>query len=242
MTKTSRVLAMTTVLLIAARSEARAQSSQAPASLAFVNVSIGAQPSTRSLDKSQTLPVFGETATISSTQPIHNGAFFDINGGYRVWRGLAVAVGFSSFSKDSDAAVVAAIPNPLIFDQPLTVTTTQSGLPHSERAVYVQAVWFIPTIDKVDVAVSIGPSFIHVRQGVVAGSIPAGTQTLSLAVGLEEATAKGVNVGIDGTYLFRKNLGAGLFLRYNGGSVDLPSETGLKVGGFQVGLGARVRF
>ena len=105
----------------------------------------------------------------------------------------------------------------------------------------MQAVWFRPST-KVDVAVSIGPSFIRVTQGVVAGSIPPGTQSLSLAIASEEATAKGVNVGVDGAYLFTKNLGAGLFIRYNGGSVDLPSAPDLKVGGFQIGVGARVRF
>jgi len=31
-------------------------------------------------------------------------------------------------------------------------------------------------------------------------------------------------------------------MRYNGGSVDLESAPGLKAGGFQVGLGGRLRF
>ena len=86
MTKTSRVLAITTVLLIAARSEARAQSSQAPAILAFV-IAASVRKRRPAASTRQTFPVFGETATISSSQLIHNGAFFDINGGYRVWRG-----------------------------------------------------------------------------------------------------------------------------------------------------------
>ena len=242
MTKTSRILAISTVLLIAARSEARAQTSPAPANLFFVNVNVGAQPSRRLIEKNQSLPVFGETASISTSQPIRNGAMFDITGGYRVWHGLFVGVGFSSFGRDSDAAVVATIPNPLFFDQPLTVTTTQTALAHTEKGVHLQAVWFIPTIDNIDVSVSIGPSFIHVKQEVVSAAIPSGTQTLSLTVGSEEGTAKGVTVGVDGNYLFTKNLGAGIFMRYVGGTVDLPSAPDLKVGGFQIGLGARVRF
>ena len=160
-----------------------------------------------------------------------------------MWRNLAVGIGFSSFSRPSDASVTASIPNPLIFDQPLTVTSTQSGLAHSEKGVHLQAVWFVPVTDKIDVALFVGPSFIHVTQGLVsAATIPSGTQNVNLTVGSEEGTAKGVNVGVDGNYLFTRNFGAGIFIRYAGGSVDLPSAPDLKVGGFQAGIGARVRF
>jgi hypothetical protein len=84
MTKTCRILVVLAVALGVARSEAQAQSSTAPPSLGFVNINIGAQPSRRNIDKSQSLPVFGETATISSSQSIHGGAIFDVSGGYRV--------------------------------------------------------------------------------------------------------------------------------------------------------------
>jgi hypothetical protein len=36
--------------------------------------------------------------------------------------------------------------------------------------------------------------------------------------------------------------GAGLFLRYAGASVDLPSANNVKVGGVQLGGGLRLRF
>jgi len=42
--------------------------------------------------------------------------------------------------------------------------------------------------------------------------------------------------------LFTPRIGAGVFIRYAGGSVDLPSAPDVKVGGFQIGVGARVRF
>jgi len=73
-------------------------------------------------------------------------------------------------------------------------------------------------------------------------TVPSRTQNINIATGSEEGTAKGVNVGVDGTYLFTPRVGAGIFLRYAGGSVDLPSAPGLKVGGFQAGIGARIRF
>jgi hypothetical protein len=40
----------------------------------------------------------------------------------------------------------------------------------------------------------------------------------------------------------RKSYGGGIFVRYNGGSVDLPSAANVKAGGFQMGIGARLRF
>jgi hypothetical protein len=245
MTKTSRILSVAAILAagIGLGSEARAQAPTAPATLGFVNINIGAQVATRDIAKSESLAVFGETATIKSSQSIHSGALFDISGGYRVWRNLSVAVGFSSFSKNSDAAVVATIPNPLVFDQPLTVTSTQAGLAHTEKGVHLQAVWFFPITDKIDVSISAGPSFISVHQELVSAvTIPSGTQNVNIAVGSEDKTAKGANVGVDGNYFFTRNFGAGVFIRYAGGSVDLPSAPNLKVGGFQIGVGARIRF
>lgn len=243
MTKTRRILIVTTVLAAAAYSEAGAQTSPAPASRGFINFNVGAQPSSRSIAKSEIRSVYGETATISSSQKIGNGSMLDFTAGYRVWHGLAVAVGFSSFSNVSDSAVVASIPHPLFFDRPATVNATQADLTHSEKGVHLQAVYFIPVTDKIDVSLAIGPSFIAVTQQLVSSvTIPAATQTVSLTVGSEEETAKGVNIGFDGNYLFTRNVGAGIFMRYAGGTVDLPSAPGLKVGGLQVGVGARIRF
>ena len=37
--------------------------------------------------------------------------------------------------------------------------------------------------------------------------------------------------------MFTKMIGAGVFIRYNGGSIDLPDATGLNAGGFQLGIG-----
>ena len=58
----------------------------------------------------------------------------------------------------------------------------------------------------------------------------------------EEGTAKGINIGADISYQFMKMVGAGFFLRYNGGSVDLTTIPDVKAGGLQVGVGARLRF
>jgi hypothetical protein len=238
MTKTSRILALI-IILAGVGSEARAQSD---AERGFFNINFGFQPSERSIANTETRTVYGETATISTSQTIGSGPIFDVGGGIRIRPRFAVGVSYSRFSSTSDGQVSATIPNPLFFNQPKTVTATQGGLVHTENGIHVQVLWFTPVTDKFDVAVSIGPSFIGVSQGVPVVAIPAGTQTIAVTTGTESGTAVGVNAGVDLTYLFAPRLGAGVFMRYAGGKLDLPSAPGLSVGGFQIGGGARIRF
>ena len=100
----------------------------------------------------------------------------------------------------------------------------------------------MPVTNKIDIALSAGPSIIHVSQQLATGTVPAGTQNLTASFNEETANAFGVNLGFDAAYMFTPRLGAGLFVQYAGGSVDLPSAKGVKAGGVQTGLGLRARF
>ena len=242
MLKTTSILVMAGVMA-AVGSEARAQTQPPPATLGFVNVNFGTQPSSRTIGRSNSFPVYGEAATLTTAMETGNGGIFDITGGYRFRPNLAGAIGFSNFSNLSDSGVIATIPNPLFFDQPQTVNTSVKDLQHNERGIHLQAVWFMPITNQIDVAFSAGPSFIRVSQDLVSSvTIPAGTQNATPVVVTEKATAVGVNLGVDGSYLFTRNFGAGVFIRYAGAKVDLPSVSDLRVGGLQAGVGARVRF
>jgi hypothetical protein len=224
-------------------SEARAQTQPAPATLGFVNINFGAQASSRSIGRTDTFPVYGENATLVTDQHLGSGAMFDITGGYRFRKNLAGAIGFSNFQNHDDSGVTVTVPNPLVFDSPRTVNTSVTDLQHAERAVHLQAVWFYPITNEIDIALSAGPSFIRVKQGVVSTvTIPPGTQDATPNVTTESKTAFGVNLGFDGTYLITRTLGAGVFVRWAGGKTDLPSIQDLHVGGFQGGVGARLRF
>ncbi|PYQ99575.1 MAG: hypothetical protein DMF96_06430, partial [Acidobacteria bacterium] len=90
--------------------------------MGFVNVNVGGQIASRSVDVNQSSPLYGETLTVTTSQSVGSGAIFDISGGYRVWRTVSAAIGFSNFSKINDASGSASIPNPLIFSQPATVS------------------------------------------------------------------------------------------------------------------------
>jgi len=231
------------MLIAAGAANASAQTQPPPANVGFLNVSFGAQPGSHDVSTSQSFPLYGETATLTTAQENGSGAMFDITAGYKLRPSFGVAVGFSNFSNTTDATASTSIPDPLIFDRPASATTTVSNLDHSERGIHLSAVWFMPVSDKIDVALSAGPSFIMVKQDLVSSiTVPAGTQTASLNVTSEKATGIGVNLGADGTYMVTRNFGVGAFLRYAGAKVDVGPVDGLSVGGFQVGGGVRMRF
>jgi hypothetical protein len=241
---TTKIL-IVAVLSAAAGSELRGQSSQvppAPPSLGFVNVNVGVQPSSRSVDVDQSFPKYGETVTVRTSQKIGSGALFDISGGYRVWRNVTAAIGFSNMSKSADAAGTASIPHPLFTNAPVTAAIAQSGLNHSEHIVNLQALWVFPVTNEFDVTLALGPSIFNVKQEIISVSVPDGTQSADQIVSSESKTAVGVNIQVDGNYMVTRRFGAGAFVRYAGRTVDLPSVPDVKIGGFQVGGGARVRF
>jgi hypothetical protein len=182
---------------------------------------------------------------VSTSQEVSGGGLFDINGGYKIWRNLAVGLGYSHVGSKSDAAITGSIPDPAVFDRPRTVTATATDLEHSENTINIIATWMLPVTDKVDVGFSFGPSFIMVSQDLVdsvAITEPGPTVT-GTTIRTEEKTAGGINLGIDVTYLLNKRFGVGGLMRYTYGSVELNGATDkLTVGGFQIGAGGRIRF
>jgi hypothetical protein len=210
----------------------------------YVNVNGLVQTVSRDVSATGSFDLYDEVATFQAPREIGGGAVLDLSGGYKVWRNLAIGLGYSRFSNTDNVTVTAQIPDPILFDSPNQQTLSAGDLEHSESAVHVSAVWFWPVTDKIDVAVSAGPSFFTVKQTSVT-SITVQPNT-SVATGVNISNVKesgtGGHVGLDVTYLLTPRIGAGVLLRYAGTSVDLPGADGLGVGGFQLGLGARLRF
>jgi hypothetical protein len=155
------------------------------------------------------------------------------------------AVGYTFMSDSTDAAVTASIPDPRIFDNPRTVTTSADNLSHAEHAINLMGVWMVPVTDKVDVGISFGPTIFIVKQELpdtLTFTEPGPTVTGLTKKDVNKTTA-GVNFGVDVTYLLTKKAGIGGMLRYTWGSVDLDgANDSLTVGGLQIGVGARYRF
>lgn len=118
--------------------------------------------------------------------------------------------------------------------------------------MYIQAVWFtplsrfssMPILKKMDLALSIRPSFITVEQDVlVSAAVPAGTQQATADIQRRKDSTVGVILGADLTYLVTPMIGVGAFVRYQGaGSVDLSPAEKQGTGGVQGGAGLRLRF
>lgn len=212
---------------------------------AFVNVNVGVQGGSRTLSGASTFDLYGEPGNLSTTQEVGGGGLFDVSGGYKVWRNLAVGIGFSRVGSDADVAIAASVPDPIFFDRLRPLTAVSPGADHSETAFNFQATWMVPVTDKVDVGLSFGPTIFNVSQEIpnaITVNEP-GPTLASTTVVKEKETVGGFNLGADVTYLITPRYGAGVLLRFTHGSADFDSaDDSISVGGFQFGAGLRVRF
>lgn len=225
---------------------------QAPLEHGYVNVNFGAQGGSHDLTQSGAFPIYDEDALLTAKTDVGGGPLFDIGGGYRVYQKLYAGVAFNWTSDKSNADVSGSVPHPFYYDQFRAVSGTATGLQHSESAIHIQGVWRQPITTKFDVALSFGPTIFMVKQDLVSGltlaeqgSPTTGVVLTSIQTEEVSETAVGFNLGADGTYMFTDRLGAGGFLRYTGGSVDLKGTAGtvkLDLGGIQIGAGLRLRF
>lgn len=211
----------------------------------YVSVNVGAQAGSHDLSESGSFGLYDETATFSLSNKVKGGAMFDIGGAYKVWRNnLLAGVTFSRVSSKSDGEVKGSIPDPVFFDRPRAVTKSFAGLKHSENAVHINAIWMMPVANKLDVGIAAGPTIFSVKQDTISSfTVAEPGPTVTSAVTSVSKTAVGFNAGVDVQYMLHKKWGVGGVARYAVGSVTLPGASKkLTVGGFQVGVGARVRF
>jgi hypothetical protein len=210
----------------------------------YANLNGLLQTASRDVSASGSFDLYEEVATFDAPREIGSGMVVDLSGGYKVWRNLAIGLGYSRFSNTDNVTVTARIPDPIVFDSPNEQTLSAGDLEHSESAVHLSAVWFYPVTDKIDVAFSAGPSFFTVKEThVTAVTVQSNTSIVSgVSVGNAKESGTGLHAGVDMTYLVTPRIGAGVLLRYAGTSVDLPGAEDTGVGGFQLGVGVRVRF
>ena len=103
-----------------------------------------------------------------------------------------------------------------------------------------------------DPTVSVGPSFVTVRQDILRAIEVAETGAPLTTVGIgnvavitREVSTLGLNTGADVTWLLTSVVGIGVTTRYVRGYADTTLVDGrpvaLEVGGLQIGVGARLR-
>ena len=210
----------------------------------FVNVNVGLQAGTHDLSVTSPFEIYGETGTVSSVTEVSSGAMLDFSAGYKVWRNLAIGAGFSTTGGSSDAAVTANVPDPLIFDQLRTVSSSVTDLDHRENVFYITGTWMVPLTTKFDVGIAFGPAFFSMKQDVPTSvTVTEPGPVIDQASGEISESGVGIHLGVDATYLVTPRIGVGGLVRYTRGSIDIEGATeNLAVGGFQLGVGARFRF
>ena len=206
---------------------------------------------------------YNEPANFRTRHAIPSAALPDIAFGVRLWRNLAVGVGATYFRVRDDVELTGTVPHPLFYERPRDLLSQLDGYHHTQTGIHPHAVWTLPLADRLDIALSAGPSLLLVTQDRVSEvvvTLPGPTHDEFQA----EPTAKsvterafGANAGIDVTYhLFRQlepdavfwTAGLGFFVRWTGATVGFASEVdraqsaSLDVGGLQYGAGLRLRF
>ena len=248
--------------LVPGATPARAQpppssSSPAPAALradrGFVSINGGYRPASASFTDTVRVTQNVEAGTIDTAYRVKAAPDFDVAGGVRIWRQLAVAVDVAYFSKASGGTVSAQIPHPFFFGRPRTVEGEAPGLSRREVAVHGQLVWMMPAGHPRGwrVAVAGGPSFFTLRQQVVqditvSEAYPFDTATLATVVSQRvEKSRVGFNVGADLSYMLSPAVGIGTTVMFSRARVPLPTaghDVIVDAGGAHVGAGLRFRF
>jgi len=188
-----------------------------------------------------------EEAEIETEYDTGSAAGFDVGGGVRVWRNLAIGAQVSRFSKSGSGSVDAQIPHPLFFRQPRTVTGDAGALSRDETAVHVRLLWMVPIRERLQLGLSGGPSWLAVKQDLVTTVVVTQTYPFDSATFASATSARqtgsdvGFNAAADLSYLVRPHLGVGMEIGVSRARVPLDTVT-VDAGGLHVGGGLRIRF
>jgi len=211
----------------------------------FISVNGGVQTGSHDLTTSQTFDLYGESASITTSQTIKSGGMFDVGGAYRVWgQNLLAGVTFTHTASTENVSITGSIPDPRFFGSMRNVSASQGGAKHSESAAHFDVTYMIPVANKLDIGVFGGPSIFWISQDTVGNvTVTEPTPTLTASMQNVSKTEGGFNLGADVQYLVYKTLAVGVVGRYTWANATIEgADKKLTVGGFQIGGGARLRF
>lgn len=253
MQRIASILGVTIVFLGITATPARGQTVPGPQRW-FVNVNVAGQASTDDLRSNFAFSLYEEDANVSVVgKP--EGALFDFSAGrWLIDKGkygpgqIGAGLTFSRRGSTTDGALNGDLPDPIEFDRLRTVSSSLPGLEYSETWYAPQAFYGMRLTDRIFAMGHLGPAFVNVNSDIV--------QAVSVSEGPEgpivdatrtraSATFTGFSIGVDVqhslTRQFGMDIGAGVFLRYQGASGKLAGSE-ISVGGGQVGAGLRLRF
>ena len=196
----------------------------------FVNVNGGGTGGANDVNQQFTFDYLLEPATIDTTRRAGGGGLFDFTAGAMVYENWAAGISFSKSGGSSDARFTATIPDTIDFDTFREVSGTIPGMEHSESWFAFLGAYTLPKLpnmpefmpefmsfmDKVELMVLAGPVRAAVSHEIISeatvsegGSGP----VVSVTREVRKKSFWGIQIGVDGRYMFTKNIGAGAFLR-----------------------------
>ncbi len=217
----------------------------------FIVVNGGYQVTGHNFERASVIRANTEDGNFTTDYEVKSGPSFDVAGGATLFRNLAVSAGVTRFSRSTPSALTGSVPHPFFFNRPREVTSGVMGLDRQELAVHVQARALAPIGSRLQVMAFGGPSFFHVKQGVVTTftwteSYPFDTAAFDRAsIVSAKGSRIGFNVGADLAFFFSRQVGIGGTVQFSGATVDLNGEGStqeVKAGGTTVGAGLRLRF
>ncbi len=242
-------------LIAASASHASAQVGAAWTDRGYATLNWAYEEGSTDLIGSTEFPLYDEVGRFDTNGKANNGPMIDFSGGARVWRNVSVGIAFHRVVSKTDVDLAGSIPHPLFFNRPRTVTQELPGFERHEHAVHLQFGYMIPVNDKLDVHVYAGPSFFNISQdrlvsvAIGESGFPFGSVVTQPVVQRHKDSPTGGHFGADVSYKLwtvnRIKLGAGGFFRIATASTTfemLDTDIDSDVGGFQIGLGLRVRF
>jgi hypothetical protein len=233
---TTSIIVLATGLTLAGAAAAAAQTIDPKG---YIDLNIAGQTASATIATSSTFSLYGETGATSFSQTVGKGLLFDGGAGYFIRKNFAVGVAVSLFTRSPAASISIATPDPIAFNS-FQVLSASPKLKHTELGTHIKLAYLMRLNDKTEVAIFAGPSLVRLSKEIASTGVVNGAA--QIAVATQTATALGAHGGLDFNYLLTPRLGGGVFVRYLRATVDLPSASGVKVGGFQGGLGLRVRF
>jgi hypothetical protein len=222
------------------------------ADIGYVEANLGLQATSTAFDITTHPLTFVEPATVQTNYSVKGAREFDLGGGVRLARSLAVGASFSKFEKAGNVTVDAQVPHPFFFGRARKVTGTASDLSRRETGLHGKIAWMTSMGGGWELSVSGGPSFFKVEQDLVETvkineAYPYDTATFASATATRHsASALGFNVGADVTRLLTSHMGIGAAVVMSRAKVKFdtfsdPART-FDIGGARIGGGLRFRF
>jgi hypothetical protein len=202
------------------------------------------------LTSTYTPTIYREQASFVTSYEAKKGNAIDVALGYKFSPALGVEVGGSIASRDVAAAMTAAVPHPLLFGNPRQASGS-AGYKLKETDLYLNLMY---TLDMKSLAIDLfaGPCYVMSEATVVTGYTLTDVYPYTqVSVAFDSQAMKknviGFDAGIAAGYYFGDTVGLVVSGRFVSAKAKFETATDVpgveyKLGGFQAGVGLKVKF